>query len=147
MRPLQPLNSPSQLSGVWYRNPNKAISLDLHHWKICKPCTKGWTIASVDHVANLADLRLILTLGWTDAFLFGCACFLKAYFTHDKHIKMHKEPCVYYIYEYKYILYILFCKSCFELQNVWMQCIMGYWARCKKLQWFVPTEIPLQEMK
>ena len=29
---------------------------------------------------------------------------------------MHKETRVYYIYKYKYILYILFCKSCFELQ-------------------------------
>lgn len=75
---------------------------------VCEGLHVTCMIASVDHVANLAVLRLILTLCWTNAFPLGCACFFKAYFTHDKHIEMHKEPCVYYIYKYKYILYILF---------------------------------------
>lgn len=114
---------------------------------VCEGLHVTCTIASVDHVANLAALRLILTLRWTDAFPLGCVCFLKLILPMTNTLKCIKNH-VYIIYINISIYCIsFFCKSCFELQNVWMQCIMGYWARCKKIQWFVPTEIPLQEMK
>lgn len=79
------------------------------------------TIANVDDFDNLAIICLVKTFCW-DLSQPGCVFFFfKASVTRYKHTKMHKETHVYNIYiyikyKYKYILYILFCKSCFELQ-------------------------------
>lgn len=80
------------------------------------------TIANVDDFDNLAIICLVKTFCW-DLSQPGCVFFflklLLPVTNTLKCIKKHMYIIYIYIYikyKYKYILYILFCKSCFELQ-------------------------------
>ncbi len=67
---------------------------------VCEGLHVNCKIANVNDFDNLTIVCSVMTLCWTlPGICFHLAVFfLKAYFTHYKHIKMHKETHVYYIY-------------------------------------------------